>query len=349
MNILIICSAKVWGGNEKWTSMAISALQEDHQVFFLGRNAQLHDKFGKTSGSYTAPFSWNFDLKTKRIIGDIVKKHHIDIILSTKKKEYFLAGLVARKYGLRHVIRLGIMRKMKIPFWSRLLYQKLNDGIIVNAQQIKKGLLEYSYFKNHPIEVIYNGIPETDIGMVIKPNAKKFTIVSTGMLTQRKGFHILIEAINNLTPEEKNTLEVHIIGEGREESTLKELVTKYQLEKQILFEGFSNQPTQFLSSAHLFALISGNEGISNAIIEAMIMGIPVLTTTAGGASEIITDNETGFITTRKVEEVTIALQEILQLDQKKLAFIGQQGQTKARSVFSLHRMNHQLEAFLVAK
>ncbi len=73
MNILFICSAKVWGGNEKWSSMAIRGLSKNHQVFFLGKNPELHEKFGSKCGSYSAPFTWNFDFKTKRIIEQIVK------------------------------------------------------------------------------------------------------------------------------------------------------------------------------------------------------------------------------------------------------------------------------------
>lgn len=349
MNILFICSAKAWGGNEKWTSMAMHGLMQNHQVYFLGRNPELLPNFGKVSASYSAPFKWNFDFKTKSIIAQIVQNHKIDIIVSTKKKEYFLAGLVARKLNVKHFLRLGIVRDMKFPFWSKLLYYKLNDGIIVNAHKIKTNLLKYSYFNHHPIEVIFNGVPEFNLPQRISNENNTFTIVSTGMLTQRKGFHVLIEAISLLTDEFKENLELHIVGEGREENMLKQLVKDLSLEANVFFEGFSHEPTKFLSQANLFALISGNEGISNAIIEAMYARVPVLTTNAGGASEFIKHQENGYLPIREAEDVSNILKEILRKNKKDLALIGQKGQVTAKSLFNVERMNDQLASFLLKK
>ncbi len=346
MNILFICSAKVWGGNEKWSSMAISGLSKNHKVYFLGKNPELYEKFGSKDGSYCAPFTWNFDFKTKRIIEQIVKEKSIDLIISTKKKEYFLGGLVAKKYGIKHIIRLGIVRKMKMPFWSRLVYQKLNDGIIVNAQRIKNQLLEYPFFQKHPILVVYNGVPSLNQLPVSEKNASVFQVVSTGMLTNRKGFHILIDAIAMLPESIRKKVKLSIVGEGREEEKLKEQVSALSLQNEVEFKGFSNQPTDFLADAHLFALISGNEGISNAIIEAMYMGVPVLTTNAGGASEIISDGINGFLTDREANNVAFKLEELIRLESNTLKNIGIQGKTDAEQMFNLDRMNAEIENFI---
>lgn len=349
MNILFICSAKSWGGNEKWTSMAMQGLMQQHQVYFLGKNTELLSNFGEVTASYSAPFKWNFDFETKSIIAQIVQDHHIEVIVSTKKKEYFLAGLVARKLNVKHFLRLGIVRDMKFPFWSKLLYYTLNDGIIVNAHKIKKNLLKYAYFNDHPIEVIFNGVPAFHLPQSISIENDTFIIVSTGMLTQRKGFHILIEAISLLPDDLKKNLELHIVGEGREESMLKQLVKDLNLEANVFFDGFSHEPTKFLSRANLFALISGNEGISNAIIEAMYAGVPVLTTNAGGASEFIKHQENGYLAVRKAEDVSGILKEILLMNKKDLAWIGQKGQITAKSLFNVERMNDQLASFILRR
>ncbi|MCG8581813.1 MAG: hypothetical protein MI866_17945, partial [Bacteroidales bacterium] len=63
MNILFVCSAKAWGGNEKWTSMAMKALSKEHQLFFVGKSEALLDKFGQYNGATCLPFRSYFDLK----------------------------------------------------------------------------------------------------------------------------------------------------------------------------------------------------------------------------------------------------------------------------------------------
>ncbi|TLX73913.1 glycosyltransferase [Labilibacter sediminis] len=349
MNILFICSAKKWGGNEKWTSMAMQGLALNHKVFFLGKNPELLLKFGPVTDSYSAPFKWNFDLKTKSIIAKIVKDNKIDLIVSTKKKEYFLAGLVARKFGIKHFLRLGIVRDMKIPYWSKLLYYRLNDGIVVNAQQIKTNLLKYSYFKDHPIEVVYNGVPDANIPQAELCQDGRFIIVSTGMLTQRKGFHLLIEAISNLPSDIKQQVKLHVVGEGREEFKLKKMVKDLNLQDIVFFEGFSHQSTSFLKQAQLFALISENEGISNAVIEAMYAGVPVLTTSAGGVLEFLEDEENAFLTTRNVPELAVRLEYIIRKNRNDLFALGAKGQVIARSMFNMDKMNNQLASFLLKK
>ena len=347
MNILFICSAKIWGGNEKWISMTMQGLKTKHKVYFLGKNRELYDNFGKNITAFWAPFHSVFDFRTKAIIKGIVNEYKIDLIISTKKKEYFLGGLVARSMGTRHIIRLGITRKMSIPLWHQLIYRSLNDGIIVNALRIKEELCRYPWMRDHPIRVIYNGVslPGLTYSREKRVDNDFFTIVSTGMLTRRKGHHILLEGLSLLPADKLRGIRVHILGTGKYESALKTIVQKRGLGKIVSFHGFSN-PAYWLQRAHLFCLLSANEGISNALIESMFYGIPSLSTCAGGATEVIQDGQNGFLVERTPAGVAGKLQCIMEMPEDELRTIGEEGQKRVRTKFSMETMIHEMEAFL---
>jgi glycosyltransferase involved in cell wall biosynthesis len=345
MNILFICSAKTWGGNEKWVSLAMKGLKGKHNVFFLGRKPELHKRFGADILAFWAPFRSVFDGKSKRIIERIVKQKSIDVIISTKRKEYFLAGLVSRTLGIKHFLRLGIVRKMRFPFWHRLIYGKLNDGIIVNAHRIKSCLLKYAWLKHHPIKVIYNGMDVISTPIEPVSDNEWFSIVSTGMLTKRKGFHILIEAVSLLPSELQRKLRLYILGKGREEHRLKQLISKRGVEGIVHLEGFCD-PMEWLGKADLFCLLSQNEGISNALLEAMACRIPVLTTNAGGASEFIKSGENGFLVKYDVRMVTEQLAGLMKMSSDRLKLTGKRGEKTVQALFDTDRMSDEVEMFL---
>ncbi|WP_430815359.1 glycosyltransferase [Carboxylicivirga sp. RSCT41] len=313
MNILFVCSAKAWGGNEKWTSMAMKALSTEHQLFFIGKSDALLNKFGRYNNATCLPFRSYLDLKTFYALKRFILKNRIDLIVSTKKKEYFMCGILSRQLGIKHLMRLGVSRKMNIPFWHRLNYRSLNDGLIVNAHYLKEELKQYSLFDKHPIHVLYNGIPgfNSEDQFMHGKNGAKFVIVSSGRITKQKGYGLLIDAISRLDKSILNKLEVRIIGEGRNKKEFETQVANLKLEDTFLFTGFVNQPTKLMQDADLFVLLSEREGISNSILEAMTLGIPVLSTDTGGIKELLEDGKTGFLVERNAMAVAQKLTDII--------------------------------------
>ncbi|WP_010662432.1 glycosyltransferase [Marinilabilia salmonicolor] len=345
MNILFICSSKVWGGNEKWVSNAMSGLKKRHNVFFIGKDNHLRGRFDSDIPFYSASFGSVLDLSSLRKIEQVVTDNQIEVIVSTKKKEYVLGGLAARRQGVRHFLRLGIVRKMKWPLWHRWVYGRLNDGIIVNAHRIKQELMRYSWMREHPVRVIYNGMPGLKEMTVSSASTVSFMVLSTGMLTRRKGFHLLIDALAQLPEEIKSVLQVHLLGKGREEESLKTQIRKLGLQKIVSMEGFTS-PDPWLKRASLFCLFSANEGISNALTEAMAAGVPVLTTDAGGAAEFIVNGQNGFLVERDVESIAAKLKELIAMHPKELRACGQKGKETVSSLFDTDRMVAELEMCL---
>ncbi len=351
MKILFVCSSRVYGGggNGKWISMAISQLRKKNEVFLCSKNNVQSDKFGTGFCKFKAPFRNYIDIITFSKIFIFVKKHKIDIIVSTKKKEYFICGLVAKLAGIKNVLRLGIVRKLDKPIWHNIIYNKLNHGIIVNAHRIKQNLLKYNFMHSKKIKVIYNGIIQDKSAAVIakrKRTDAMFIITSAGRLTKPKGFHILIKAVSELPAGTRKKVKVQIMGDGPYRAALEKLAKENNISDNVEFTGFVNDPQRIIAASDLFVLLSFNEGISNALLEAMINAVPVLTTDVGGVNEFIQNKKNGFITqSMKPFDIAGELKNIIE-NRKDSANIGENGRKTVAELFSMDKMGTEIENFL---
>lgn len=121
-------------------------------------------------------------------------------------------------------------------------------------------------------------------------------IVSVGRLVPWKGFRMLIKIMPQLL-ELNQFFRLVIVGDGPERDVLRTMARNLGLEKKVFIVGAKSHeelPT-YLAAADLFVLNTGYEGFSHQIIEAMAAGVPVITTTAGGNREIISQGENGLM------------------------------------------------------
>ena len=121
-------------------------------------------------------------------------------------------------------------------------------------------------------------------------------IVGAGRLTAQKNFPLLINAfhaISNKYPD--YTLEIY--GDGELKTQLCELVNDLGLNEKVKFLGFVSNIKEYLQSASLFVLSSNFEGMPNGLMDAMALGVPVISTDcpAGGSKNLIKDGENGFL------------------------------------------------------
>jgi glycosyltransferase involved in cell wall biosynthesis len=196
INYLFLNSAGVWGGNEKWTHMAATALAKYNNVYLTYKNRIVGERF--MIDTMQLPFRFNFDPQTIFPLISFVKKNNIDILIPTKKRDYVISGIVARKCKKKNVLRLGIVRKLGRNPYKNLVYNTLSDGIIVNAEKIKEVLLASPYLSEDKVRVIYNGLDTESIDArlaeeFIKNKPFPFMICTVGRISKRKGLDVAIK------------------------------------------------------------------------------------------------------------------------------------------------------------
>lgn len=117
-------------------------------------------------------------------------------------------------------------------------------------------------------------------------------ILSVGRLTSQKAFDVLIQAFSCV--RKIRPVRLLILGEGEERLRLETLVRQLDLEQDVHFLGFMQNPYPYMARAALFVLSSRWEGLPTVLIEALYLGTPIIATDCpGGSREILKDGEYG--------------------------------------------------------
>lgn len=133
---------------------------------------------------------------------------------------------------------------------------------------------------------------------------KLLQIISVGRCHWKKGYTYAMDAMAILT-KEKIPFHYTIISSGKDNENILYQIHDLELDESVTFiNGLPHDAViERLSTSDLFLLPSVEEGISNAALEAMAIGIPVVTTDCGGMSEIIQNNINGFIVPVRIPEL----------------------------------------------
>lgn len=120
-------------------------------------------------------------------------------------------------------------------------------------------------------------------------------IVTVGRLHEVKGYDVLIEAFRRmLSAPDAPDAELVVVGNGPLERDLKQQAERAGLGERVLWPGFQPEPLPLTASGDLFVLTSRFEGLPNALIEAMLLGVPVVSTDCRyGPREILEEGRWG--------------------------------------------------------
>lgn len=122
------------------------------------------------------------------------------------------------------------------------------------------------------------------------------TIAALGMLFEKKGFDVLVDAMRLLV-DRVPTARLEIGGEGVERERLEARIRDHGLEANVELRGVLDEPgkRELLERATVFVSSSRREPFSNANLEALAAGLPMVATAVGGNLEMVTDGHNGFL------------------------------------------------------
>jgi glycosyltransferase involved in cell wall biosynthesis len=186
------------------------------------------------------------------------------------------------------------------PLLMRLSYRHLYrraDAILCNAAPTARALIEEIgvpktrvHRLNNPIDVA--ALRAQAVRPIRVPGAGP-RFIAIGRLTRQKGFDRLIEIFAEMPPDAHLT----ILGEGEARAALEALIRAKGLAERIALPGFVSAPAAALAGADAFLLPSRWEGQSNAALEALALGVPVIATPeAGGVAELGLEAPPGALT-----------------------------------------------------
>lgn len=180
--------------------------------------------------------------------------------------------------------------------WMRLLRNKLyphTNGVVFQTEEAQR------YFDGMlPSRVSTAVIPNPLDGNLpgYQPEAASCEFIVASRLNEQKNLPMILEAMRLLTPD-CPACKVKIFGEGPQKEHLLELIKRYRLEDTVTLEGYTRQIHQHMQKASALIISSDYEGISNSMLEALGIGLPVISTDCpvGGARMFITHGVNGYL------------------------------------------------------
>jgi len=187
--------------------------------------------------------------------------------------------------------------------FQKKLYKKYCDIYIAISLQLREELIN-SGFDENKIYNIPNGVDShlfRPVNVQKKENIKSQLSLSSqnivtfvGRLVQRKGIDILLKSWPKVLKKFPNS-HLIIIGSGPNEKSFKILSKVINCENSVSFKGNIDNIIPYLQCSDIFVLPSRSEGLSNALLEAMATGLPVIATNIGGTLDIIKNGYNGII------------------------------------------------------
>lgn len=189
---------------------------------------------------------------------------------------------------------------------------------------VSKSIVDEYYFKNKlkdKYSLLYNVVDKDEILERIKEDKEEYLFdgVYLGRFVYAKNPERLIRVLSQVI---KNNPKANfaLIGEGELWEEAKELAIKLDIDKNIKFMGFKSNPYKVLSQAKVMIMTSRTEGTPMCILEAMSIGVPVVSTPIDGVRELIENGKQG-IYSENDKELVDAISRIISDEeyQKKLS------------------------------
>jgi glycosyltransferase involved in cell wall biosynthesis len=272
-------------------------------------------------GEYLSLISPNvrlINLKSSRLISSLpslvtyLKQNRPKILISALEDPNTIAVIAKRLAGVSTSVILTIHNHLSraaqhsndlkgklIPLFARL-FLPWADGVVAVSQGVAEDAAKISKLPLEKIKVIYNPIFTDDLlAKFHEPLNHPWlsenqppVILGIGRLTKQKDFPTLIRAFALV--QKQYSVRLMILGQGDDLLSLQGLVKELDLKENVTFPGFVPNPYAYIKKASLVVLSSIFEGFGNVLVEAMLVGIPVVSTDCeSGPAEILANGKYG--------------------------------------------------------
>lgn len=354
MNITLLISSLYGGGSERVTCNLASYLAEQGNAVEILTMAETEKSYELNSNVTVCTLLsqkerknkiWNTVVRFPRLWKYLVTHKEKDVYIVMLPKTIML--FMAFKWMTK--AKVIISERGNPGSYSKKTQKALQkcasvaDGLVFQTIDVQKWYEQYT--RNIPTIVIPNAINEKFIRPIFEGDRKK-EIVAVGRLNKQKNFELLIKAFAQISGQfPEYTLTIY--GEGDEREQLESLICSLNLQQRIEMPGNVFNVAERIERASLFVLSSNYEGMPNALMEAMALGIPCISTDcpAGGSRFLINNNKNGILVPLNDEkEMAKAIRDLLS-DEKKANDLGKKAAI-IQDVLAPQKIYEQWEKFI---
>ena len=337
--ILFVGQRVTYDGYSKMFNWTVNSLSEynENRIF-------LHTfYYSNTEYTFSENVEWSEVIREKaerwKIIFDLrkkIKEIHPDVIVAF----LYDAGLYSIFAAIQTHVPVVVCERSdpyaKLPLNAKIaqFFYRWADGAVFQLPQAQ------SFFKNiikKKTSVIPNPIFVTGIQTILPFSQRKDEISYVGRIhVQQKRIDVLLIAFSFFCKTIDN-VKLCLYGDGEDLSEMMRLTKNLGISDKVEFKGKVNNPAQYIATSKCFVMSSDFEGISNALLEAMSIGLPVITTdtSPGGARFLIENGVNGFIVNRG--DASMLAEKLIYLFQNPL--VADSIGNKARGVLKRFKPN----------
>jgi glycosyltransferase involved in cell wall biosynthesis len=312
ITILYIFAALPVGGAEQVLVTEVEGLDKKRYrplvavISEKGPIGEMIEKMGITVIPLSRMKKNQFDFGIIRDLKAVMKREKVSLVhthLYDGGKYGRIAARLAGVPAIIHTVHNVYVRRRRKYHWINRALSLFTDRIIAVSGAVKVSVVHYDHITPEKIQVLYNGIDFSRVDFSEKREAirselglstDQMVIGVVARLEEQKGHQVLLEALSTI-PSLQSNLKVLFIGEGKLRLSLEAETQKKGLSDRVFFLGTRKPVYPILKALDLFVLPSLWEGFSLALLEAMAMGLPVIATRVGGAEEVITSGQNGFL------------------------------------------------------
>lgn len=297
IKIIHIISSLSRGGRERQLATLVSSTnQQKYPTKII--------YFNKKSNSYIAEYGLQdtaIQIKQKGKLKRLVELHKVlksekpDIVYTWGNGESVSILLLKPFHSFKFIngsVRHGIRAK-SFSHYFRTLILHLSPNIVANsraglkANNLQKGNVIYNGIENKFFEPLTNRATHRQDLVGIPENTP--ILISVANLVPYKDYLSILKALK-LLKEKGLKFYYLILGDGRMRKEIESVISSYNLVENISILGNVENVADYLKISDIFIHSSKGEGCSNAILEAMAAGLPIIASRTGGTSEIVKDH-----------------------------------------------------------
>jgi glycosyltransferase involved in cell wall biosynthesis len=291
-----------------------------------------------------------------RALRRLLASRRFDVLNAHSSTDTWLAALACwRRAEAPALVRTRhISAPMPGNAATRWLYTRATSRIVTTGERVREQVIEEVGAEPGRVVSVATGIDlgrfapasrlEARVATGLDPRAPIVGIVAT--LRSWKGHRYLLEALAGLPPE----VLLVVVGDGPQRQALESQSAALGLGARVRFTGNQADVAPWMRAFDVFCLPSyANEGVPQALMQAMACGLPVVTTPVGSIEEIVSEGETGLLVPpQDAEALRTALSALLR-DSPRRSALGARAAAFARETFGEARMvERMVEVFRAA-
>lgn len=285
----------------------------------------------------------------------LIAQHRPAILQVNSSRDSWIAALAGRLVRPRP--KLLRIRHISAPLnrnlMTRLLYRRLFDMVVVTGgEKTKRELVERDGLATDRVVAFPIGLdveyfrpaaPDHDLRLEFGLPKEHLLVGLISYLRSYKGHEYFIDAARSIAAQRDDVTFV-IVGEGPEERSIRLQIEKLGLPARIRMLGFRQDLLNVFRSFNVFAIPSvEGDTIPQVLMQALAIGIPVVSTTVGSIPDVVIDGETGFVVPPR-DAVALADRIATLLDDAALRTrLGAQGRSLVQRCYSLDKMLDRME------